>query len=101
MHPEYRGSVHQVSLNDVRCLGPNHAIADGKWELRLWDDPSATAGRGASSARSYRGWCTLVLTGAQGSWSIEAWRYTIDPPTGTPLPSTLKQPGFIGREQER
>ena len=75
------------------------AIADGKWELRLGDPSTGSTGRGTSTGRLYSGWCTLVLMGGQGNWSIEAWRYTIDPPKGTPLPPTLKQPGFIGREQ--
>jgi creatinine amidohydrolase len=94
-HREYRGSVHPVYLNDVRCLGPNTAIADGKWELRLADFTGS--GRPAGSPPRYNGWCTLVLSGTGGSWAIEAWRYTIDPPNGTPPPTTLKQPGFIGR----
>jgi creatinine amidohydrolase len=99
---EYRGSVHPVSLNDIRCLGPNYALADGKWELRLVNGGvTASTGRGPATGPSYSGWCTLILTGAHGTWSIEAWRYTIDPPKGTPPPSTLRQPGFIGREQER
>lgn len=85
MKREYRGSVHSVALNDIRCLGPSYAIADGKWELRL------------SEKDSFSGWCTLVLDKTTGSWLIEAWRYTIDPPRGTPPPTILKQPGFIGR----
>ena len=28
---------------------------------------------------------------------IQAWRYTVNPPDGTAPPTTLKQPGFIGR----
>jgi creatinine amidohydrolase len=97
---EYRGSVHSVTLNDVRCLGPAHAIADGKWELRLDDAPSSgMAGRGTGTPAGYSGWCTLVLSGREGAWSIEAWRYTVNPPKGTPPPTTLKQPGFIGRQE--
>lgn len=34
---EYFASMHVVHLNDIRCLGPNYALADGKWELRLND----------------------------------------------------------------
>jgi hypothetical protein len=89
-------------LNDIRCLGPNDALADGKWELRLVNGGvTASTGRGPATTSSYSGWCTLILSGGQGTWSIEAWRYTIDPPKGTPPPSMLRQPGFIGREQER
>ena len=85
MKREYRGSTHSVSLNDIRCLGATYAIADGKWELRL------------SEKEFFNGWCTLVLDKTGGSWLIEAWRYTINPPQGTPPPTILKQPGFIGR----
>jgi creatinine amidohydrolase len=98
--PEYRGSIHPVTLNDIRCLGPSAAIADGKWELRLDDsrgDAAAARGRGLGPGRWNAGWCTLVLVGGGGAgWSIEAWRYTVNPPTGE-APTTLKQPGFIGR----
>ena len=93
----YRGSVHPVTLNDIRCLGPV-AIADGKWELRLDDSPTTGApARNLGPGRRHSGWCTLVLTEGGGSWNIQAWRYTVNPPDGTEPPTTLKQPGFIGR----
>jgi creatinine amidohydrolase len=83
---EYRGSVHPVQLNDIRCLGPTMAIADGKWELRMLD-----------STKPYAGLCTLVLRSSGGNWSIEAWRYTVDPPPNTtPAPTILKKPGWPG-----
>jgi creatinine amidohydrolase len=94
---EYRGSVHPLYLNDIRCLGPSYAIADGKWELRLVDAPG-TGAPGRGDRATYSGWCTLILAGSGGVWSIEAWRYTVNPPSGTPPPTTLKQPGFIGRQ---
>ena len=95
--PEFRGSVHPVTLNDVRCVGTNVAIADGKWELRLDDAPDAgPRGRGLGPGRVNAGWCTLVLVRTGNEWSIEAWRYTVNPPNGE-APTTLKQPGFIGR----
>lgn len=95
---EYRGSVHPVSLNDIRCVAGGVAIADGKWELRLEDSPgTALSGRGLGPGKRHAGWCTLVLTGAGGTWAIQAWRYTVNPPDGTQPPTTLKQPGFIGR----
>jgi uncharacterized protein (TIGR02246 family) len=95
---EYRGSVHPVSLYDIRCISPGVAIADGKWELRLEDVPTSGApARNLPPAKRHSGWCTLVLTGGSGSWSIAAWRYTVNPPDGTDVPTTLKKPGFIGR----
>jgi creatinine amidohydrolase len=84
---EYRGSIHPIQLNDIRCLPGGVAIADGKWELRLAD---------AGTAKPYAGWCTLILRNV-GSWQIEAWRYTVDPPPNTtPPPTILKKPGWPG-----
>jgi len=91
--PEYRGSVHPVTIYDVRCLGPKIAIADGKWELRF---SGGGQSRGASS-QTYAGLFTLVLSGEGSNWLIEAWRYTVTPDQGPPPPTILKQPGFIGR----
>src|SRR5450830_1196934 len=85
---EYRGSVHPVQLNDIRCITPTVAIADGKWELRLADP---------QGSKPYAGWCTLVLRSAGGGWMIEGWRYTVDPPPNTaPAPTILKKPGWPG-----
>jgi creatinine amidohydrolase len=96
---EYRGSIHPVDLYEVRCLGPNHAVADGKWELRFADAPGKTQPAGGAPNR-YGGLVTLVLSSkGEGEWSIEAWRYTVTPDQGPPPPTILKQPGFIGREQ--
>jgi creatinine amidohydrolase len=84
---EYRGSSHPLQLNDIRCLGPEVAIADGKWELRFPD----------IDTKPYAGLCTLVLHGGGGSWQIQAWRYTVDPPPNTnPAPTILKKPGWPG-----
>jgi len=95
---EYRGSIHPVTVYDVRCLDDSHAIADGRWELRFADSAgSGNQGRPASATPSYSGLFTLVLSGQGNEWLIEAWRYTVNPPEGTPPPTTLKQPGFIGR----
>jgi creatinine amidohydrolase/Fe(II)-dependent formamide hydrolase-like protein len=83
---DYRGSVHPVQLNDIRCITPNVAIADGKWELRM-----------PTSSKPYGGWCTLVLHGGGGGWAIEGWRYTVDPPPNTTTaPTILKKPGWPG-----
>jgi creatinine amidohydrolase len=85
---EYQGSVHPLQLNDIRCPMPGLAIADGKWELRLAYPPGT---------KPYAGWCTLILKGSGGSWLIEAWRYTVDPPPNTtPAPTILKKPGWPG-----
>jgi creatinine amidohydrolase len=95
---EYRGSTHPLTLTDIRCVTPSVAIADGKWELRLLDQPDATGpgpGRGLTPDRYNTGLCTLVLVGGGSSWSIEAWRYTVNPTNGAPPPTTLKKPGFI------
>ena len=87
---EYRGSVHPVQLNDIRCFqSSSMAIADGKWELRLAD---------TGTTKPYLGWCTLVLrAGPNGGWAIEAWRYTVNPPANTTsAPTILKKPGWPG-----
>lgn len=94
---EYQGSKHPVQLTDVRCIGTNAALADGKWELRLREEPQSTPGRGLSVAQTNSGWCTLVLLKIGESWSIEAWRYTINPPAGAPPPTLLPKPGYVGR----
>ena len=95
---EYRGSVHPVQLNDVRCLQGGIAVADGKWELRFDSAPSPQAQRrGLGPNRLHAGLCTLVLLRGEPTWSIQAWRYTINPPEGDPPPTTLKQPGFLPR----
>jgi creatinine amidohydrolase len=92
---EYRGSSHPLTLGDVRCITPNVAIADGKWELRLVSPAeAANPGRGLTPDRYNTGWCTLVLVGGGDNWHITAWRYTVNPSNGAP-PTTLKQPGFI------
>ena len=94
---EYRNSKHPLQLNDVRCLGNDFALADGKWELRLQEQPQTTPGRGLVVALSNQGWCTLVLQRRDGGWGIEAWRYTVNPPEGAPAPVLLPKPGFTGR----
>jgi hypothetical protein len=95
---EYRGSVHPVQLNDMRCLPGGTAVADGKWELRFDDTPApGPLDRGQSRAKRHSGWCTLVLVRGEFNWAIEAWRYTVDPDNGEPPPTTLKQPGFLPR----
>jgi len=94
---DYQGSKHPVDLNDVRCLSGDVAIADGKWELRLHDDPQTMPGRGLGAVKTNNGWCTLILMKVENAWQIEAWRYTINPPEGAPQPTLLSKPGWIGR----
>jgi hypothetical protein len=96
---DYRGSVHPVQLNDIRCLQGGTAIADGKWELRFDQVPAAAAQRrGLGPNKLHAGLCTLVLVrGEMNSWAIQAWRYTINPADGEQPPTTLKQPGFLPR----
>lgn len=89
---EYRGSVHALSLNDIRCVAHDVALADGKWELRNVGGEQLAATR-----RPYTGWCTLILRRVGQQWEIEAWRYTVDPPPNTSAPPTiLKRPGWPG-----
>jgi uncharacterized protein (TIGR02246 family) len=83
----YQGSQHVVTLTDIRCVGYEAAIADGKWELRGLVDE-----KGNRSA--FNGLCTLVLRRGSGGWLIEAWRYTITPLNVTVGPTILKQPGW-------
>ena len=87
---EYHGSIHPLTLAEVRCLGGGIAVVDGKWELRNVGDKNG-------ARTPYAGLCTLVVRGAGDRWLIEAWRYTVDPPNGPPPPNVLKTPGFIGR----
>jgi creatinine amidohydrolase len=94
---EYAGSKHPVQIADVRCLGTQAAIADGKWELRLQDEPQSTPGRGLNTVKTNSGFCTLILLKQEDEWLIEAWRYTINPPAGAPQPTLLSKPGYIGR----
>jgi creatinine amidohydrolase len=90
---EYAGSKHPLELNDIRCLGTEAALADGKWELRLAGTPDSAA-RGLAAAAVNSGWCSLVMLKDGNTWRIEAWRYTVNPPAGAPPPVLLNKPGF-------
>jgi len=75
---EYRGSVHPVYLNDIRCLGPNHAIADGKWELRLVPRTTGSEPRGPNrfscTGRNGIGcWRSRPLSSSRGGRSGSSW----------------------------
>lgn len=86
---EYRGTVHPMTVTDMRCLDGRTALADGKWELR-----GIVGENGART--SYAGLFTLILQRAGAGWLIEAWRYTINPPNATAGPTILKKPGWPG-----
>ena len=87
--PEYKASRHSLGIGPIRCLAPDIAVADGKWDLRGVVD----AGRRALPPME--GLSTLVLKRTGGSWGIEAYRYTIT--SRTAPPTFLKQPGFVPR----
>ena len=87
--PEYKASRHFLGVGHIRCLSPDIAVADGKWDLRGVVD----AGRRA--VPPVEGLCTLILKRTGGRWAIEAYRYTITPRSGAP--TFLKQPGFVDR----
>lgn len=87
--PEHAASRHSLAIGHIRCLAPDIAVADGKWELRGVVD----AGRRA--VPPVEGLSTLVVKRTRGSWAIEAYRYTVTPRTGPP--TFLKQPGFADR----
>src|SRR5262249_22781680 len=58
---DYQNSKHPLMLNDIRCLGSDVALADGKWELRLQEEPQSKPGRGLGAVKSNTGWCSLIL----------------------------------------
>jgi creatinine amidohydrolase len=89
MRREYRESRHPLTLGNIRCLSPDIAVADGKWELRGVSDS------GGKTLPAFEGLCTLVVKRGGGRWQIEAYRYT-QKPAPTPMPTLLKRPGFPG-----
>jgi creatinine amidohydrolase len=90
LRPEYRGSRHPVTIGNIRCIGPDVAVADGKWELRGVSDSSGAV------LPVFEGLLTLVMNRAGGGWLIEAYRYT-QKAAAAPLPTLLKRPGYPGR----
>jgi hypothetical protein len=87
---EYRLSRHALQLGVIRCLADDIAVADGKWELRDVTDANGKI------IPAVKGLCTLVVKRTNGSWEIEAYRYTIDAPVGPQTPTLLKRPGYPG-----
>ena len=90
MRPEYKNSRHSLTIGSIRCIAPDIAIADGKWELRNVTD---SAGQTIPPSE---GLCTLVLRRrVSGGWGIEAWRYSSPPQISEP--TLLQRPGFLRR----
>jgi creatinine amidohydrolase len=89
---EYRHSRHPLTLAMIRCITPDVAVADGKWELRGVLDNTGKA------LPIMEGLVTVVATrNPFGSgWLIEAYRYTFKPPTTQVPPTILKRPGYPG-----
>lgn len=83
---EYRGSKHPLTLNMIRCINADAAVADGKWELRKLSDEKG------NPVPPFKGQVTLVVARDGGGWKIDAYRYTITPPV--PSPVFLKRPGW-------
>jgi hypothetical protein len=89
--PGYRRSRHYLAFGTIRCITPDVAIADAKWELRGVTDESG------APIPPAEGLCTLVLMRQGGRWLIEAWRYNMKPEVAAKQPLTLPKPGFLPR----
>lgn len=87
---EYRQSRHPLTLAMIRCVTADVAVADGKWELRGVLDNTGNA------LPTMDGLVTVVATRVGGAWLIEAYRYTMKPPTTAIPPTILKRPGYPG-----
>jgi creatinine amidohydrolase len=86
---EYRGSKHFLSIGTIRCITPDIAIADAKWDLRGVTDAAN------QPVPPIEGLCTLVLKRRPFGWGIEAWRYNIKPSIAPTPPTLLKRPGIV------
>lgn len=84
---EYRDARHPLTFGNVRCITPDVAVVDGKWELRGVYD---TAGK---PVPTMEGLVTVVVRRVAG-WQIEAYRYTLNPTVTTIPPTILKRPGY-------
>jgi creatinine amidohydrolase len=82
---EYRGSRHPLVLNMIRCLSPDIAVADGKWELR------GVVDKDGRPMPTMSGLVTLVAKRG-GGWLIEAYRYTVTPAVDE-KPGAASKPG--------
>lgn len=89
MRQEYRNSKHPLVFGNLRCMTPDTAVVDGKWELRGVSDTNG------KPLPTYEGQMTLVMARGTSGWAIEAYRYT-QKPAAAPMPTWLKRPGFPG-----
>jgi creatinine amidohydrolase len=89
MRQEYRGSKHPLTLGNIRCVTPDVAVVDGKWELRGVTDANGKL------LPTFEGLLTLVVARGPTGWAIEAYRYT-QKPAAAPMPTWLKRPGYPG-----
>lgn len=60
---ESSGGKRTITVENVRFVGPNVAIADGRYEI---------AGQGGAAARKM--WSTFIMSRSEGGWRIEAIR---------------------------
>jgi creatinine amidohydrolase len=86
MRPEYRHSRHSLLIGQIRCLTGDVAVADAKWEL------SGLTGSRGQNVPSMTGLATLVLERRAAGWTIEAYRYTVNPQHAGP--TLLQRPGM-------
>lgn len=87
---EYRSARHSLRFGLIRCLTPDIAVVDGRWDLQDVTDAS-----GKTLPRA-DGFATLVLRSGD-TWKIEAYRYNTKP--GAPTsPTLLKKPGYPDKQ---
>ena len=91
MRPEYRGSLHPLTVGQIRCLAPDIAVADAKWELRNVVDANR------QPVPPTEGFSTLILRRTAGRWRIEAYRYNVSTPQTTNRPTLLDRPAGPGK----
>jgi hypothetical protein len=63
--PEYKDSRHPLTFGRVRCVTPDIAVVDGKWELRVVTDERR------QPLPVFEGLCTLVMRKSGMVWRIE------------------------------
>ena len=86
MRPEYKDSRHSLDIGEIRCITPEIAIADAKWDLRRVTDAKG------QTIPPVNGLGTLVLKKDAGGWRIQAYRYSMHPQTTRPI--LLSRPGI-------